>query len=173
MPSINQFVKTVLEKIDFEPVEILVTIDTKFYPNDYGINVRPLFVKVKGDQKIKTFKYNDLKDMLERAFSPEEGKAQEDQRSRELNSYEVHHRSKHVSLLVKETKYRRLSRDPQMIIINAEKKEFEEHEYYDYKIRRLFLRNELEQYDRIRNEAYEFIRENKAPEEEEIPSEMM
>lgn len=144
MPSINQFVKTVLEKIDFEPVEILVTIDTKFYPNDYGINVRPLFVKVKGDQKIKTFKYNDLKDMLE-----------------------------HVSLLVKETKYRRLSRDPQMIIINAEKKEFEEHEYYDYKIRRLFLRNELEQYDRIRNEAYEFIRENKAPEEEEIPSEMM
>ena len=142
MPSINQFVKTVLEKIDFEPVEILVTIDTKFYPNDYGINVRPLFVK--GDQKIKTFKYNDLKDMLE-----------------------------HVSLLVKETKYRRLSRDPQMIIINAEKKEFEEHEYYDYKIRRLFLRNELEQYDRIRNEAYEFIRENKAPEEEEIPSEMM
>lgn len=144
MPSINQFVKTVLEKIDFEPVEILVTIDTKFYPNDYGINVRPLFVKVKGDKKIKTFKYNDLKDMLE-----------------------------HVSLLVKETKYRRLSRDPQMIIINAEKKEFEEHEYYDYKIRRLFLRNELEQYDRIRNEAYEFIRENKAPEEEEIPSEMM
>lgn len=163
MPSINQFVKTVLEKIDFEPVEILVTIDTKFYPNDYGINVRPLFVKVKGDQKIKTFKYNDLKDMLERASSPEEGKAQD----------EVHHRSKHVSLLVKETKYRRLSRDPQMIIINAEKKEFEEHEYYDYKIRRLFLMNELEQYNRIRDEAYEFIRENKAPEEEEIPSEMM
>ena len=96
MPSITQFVKTILEKIDFKPVEILVTIDTKFYPNDFGINVKPLLVKVKGDQKIKILKYNDLKDMFE-----------------------------HVSLLVKETKYRRLSRDPQTIIINPEKKRFE------------------------------------------------
>ena len=148
MPSINQFVKTVLEKIDFEPIEILVTIDTKFYPTDFGINVKPLLVKVKGDQKIKIFKYNDLKDMFE-----------------------------HVSLLVKETKYRRLSRDPQMIIINAEKKEFEEHEYYDYKIRRLFLRNEIEKYDRIRNEVYEFIKNERInevePKEEELSPDML
>ena len=144
MPSITQFVKTILEKIDFKPVEILVTIDTKFYPNDFGINVKPLLVKVKGDQKIKILKYNDLKDMFE-----------------------------HVSLLVKETKYRRLSRDPQVIIINPEKKLFEEYEYHDYKIRRLFLMNEMEEYNKIRNEAYEMIKRDKAPEEEELPPEMI
>ena len=144
MPSITQFVKTILEKIDFKPVEILVTIDTKFYPNDFGINVKPLLVKVKGDQKIKILKYNDLKDMFE-----------------------------HVSLLVKETKYRRLSRDPQTIIINPEKKLFEEYEYHDYKIRRLFLMNEMEEYNKIRNEAYEMIKRDKAPEEEELPPEMI
>ena len=143
MPSITQFVKTILEKIDFKPVEILVTIDTKFYPNDFGINVKPLLVKVKGDQKIKILKYNDLKDMFE-----------------------------HVSLLVKETKYRRLSRDPQTIIINPEKKRFEEYEYYDYKIRRLFLMNEMEEYNRIRNEAYEMITKNNN-DEEELPPEMI
>ena len=144
MPSITQFVKTILEKIDFKPVEILVTIDTKFYPNDFGINVKPLLVKVKGDQKIKILKYNDLKDMFE-----------------------------HVSLLVKETKYRRLSRDPQTIIINAEKKRFEEYEYHDYKIRRLFLMNEIEEYNKIRNDAYEMIKRDKVPEEEELPPEMI
>ena len=144
MPSITQFVKTILEKIDFKPVEILVTIDTKFYPNDFGINVKPLLVKVKGDQKIKILKYNDLKDMFE-----------------------------HVSLLVKETKYRRLSRDPQTIIINPEKKRFEEYEYHDYKIRRLFLMNEIEEYNKIRNDAYERIKRDKVPEEEELPPEMI
>ena len=144
MPSITQFVKIILEKIDFKPVEILVTIDTKFYPTDFGINVKPLLVKVKGDQKIKILKYNDLKDMFE-----------------------------HVSLLVKETKYRRLSRDPQTIIINPEKKLFEEYEYHDYKIRRLFLMNEMEEYNKIRNEAYEMIKRDKAPEEEELPPEMI
>ena len=144
MPSITQFVKTILEKIDFKPVEILVTIDTKFYPNDFGINVKTLLVKVKGDQKIKILKYNDLKDMFE-----------------------------HVSLLVKETKYRRLSRDPQTIIINAEKKRFEEYEYHDYKIRRLFLMNEIEEYNKIRNDAYEMIKRDKVPEEEELPPEMI
>ena len=143
MPSITQFVKTILEKIDFKPVEILVTIDTKFYPNDFGINVKPLLVKVKGDQKIKILKYNDLKDMFE-----------------------------HVSLLVKETKYRRLSRDPQTIIINPEKKRFEEYEYHDYKIRRLFLMNEMEEYNKIRNDAYERIKRDKAN-EEELPPEMI
>ena len=154
MPSITQFVKTILEKIDFKPVEILVTIDTKFYPNDFGINVKPLLVKVKGDQKIKILKYNDLKNMFE-----------------------------HVSLLVKETKYRRLSRDPQTIIINPEKKRFEEYEYYDYKIRRLFLMNEIEEYNKIRNDAYERIKRDKVPDgqspelqrsdEEELPPEMI
>ena len=157
MPSITQFVKTILEKIDFKPVEILVTIDTKFYPNDFGINVKPLLVKVKGDQKIKILKYNDLKDMFE-----------------------------HVSLLVKETKYRRLSRDPQTIIINPEKKLFEEYEYHDYKIRRLFLMNEMKEYNKIRNEAYEMIKRDKTNEkendgqspelqrsEEELPPEMI
>ena len=154
MPSITQFVKTILETIDFKPVEILVTIDTKFYPNDFGINVKPLLVKVKGDQKIKILKYNDLKDMFE-----------------------------HVSLLVKETKYRRLSRDPQTIIINAEKKRFEEYEYHDYKIRRLFLMNEIEEYNKIRNDAYERIKRDKVPDgqspelqrsdEEELPPEMI
>ena len=143
MPSITQFVKIILEKIDFKPVEILVTIDTKFYPNDFGINVKPLLVKVKGDQKIKILKYNDLKDMFE-----------------------------HVSLLVKETKYRRLSRDPQTIIINPEKKLFEEYEYHDYKIRRLFLMNEMEEYNKIRNEAYEMITKNNN-DEEELPPEMI
>ena len=154
MPSITQFVKTILEKIDFKPVEILVTIDTKFYPNDFGINVKPLLVKVKGDQKIKILKYNGLKNMFE-----------------------------HVSLLVKETKYRRLSRDPQTIIINPEKKRFEEYEYYDYKIRRLFLMNEIEEYNKIRNDAYERIKRDKVPDgqspelqrsdEEELPPEMI
>ena len=51
MPTINQFVNVILADVNFEPTEIIVTIDTKFYPNDYGINVRPLLVVVKSNDK--------------------------------------------------------------------------------------------------------------------------
>ena len=159
MPTINQFVNVILADVNFEPKEIIVTIDTKFYPNDYGINVRPLLVVVKSGDKYKS--YNVL--ALNELFG-----------------------SKKVYLLVKETKHRRLNRCPQSIVIDPVMKEYEGNKYHDYKINRLCLMNEVERYEKIRKNAYALLKEAKgrgsesltqksseSTTEEELPSEML
>ena len=149
MPTINQFVNVILADVNFEPKEIIVTIDTKFYPNDYGINVRPLLVVVKSGDKYKS--YNVL--ALNELFG-----------------------SKKVYLLVKETKHRRLNRCPQSIVIDPVMKEYEGNKYHDYKINRLCLMNEVERYEKIRKNAYALIRDFKDTSdshEEELSPEML
>ena len=152
MPTINQFVNVILNDVNFEPKEIIVTIDTKFYPNDYGINVRPLLVVVKSEDKTKSFNILALNELF---------------------------KVKKVYLLVKETKHRRLNRCPQSIVIDPVMKEYEGNKYHDYRINRLCLMNEVERYEKIRKNAYALLKESKDnkdtsdSQEEELPTEML
>ncbi len=151
MPTINQFVNAILADVEFEPKEIIVTIDTKFYPCDYGINVKPLLVVVKSNEKSKAYNILALNDL----FSV-----------------------KKVYLLIKETKHRRLNRCPQSIVIDPMIKEYEGNQYYNYWINRLCLMNEVERYEKIRKNAYALIKSEKetsdsSNEEKELPSEML
>ena len=158
MPTINQFVNVILSDVNFVPKEITVTIDTKFYPCEFGINVRPLLVVVKSVDKNKSYNILALNELFN---------------------------SKTVYLVVKETKYRRLNRCPQCIIIDPVMKEYEGNKYYNYKIYSLCLMNEVEKYEKIRKNAYSLIRDFKDTSdsqsygrgseslEEELPPEML
>ena len=154
MPTITQFVNVILADVKFEPKEITVTIDTKFYPCEFGINVRPLLVVVKSEEKNKSYNILALNELF---------------------------KAKKVYLLVKETKHRRLNRCPQSIIIDPVMKEYEGNKYYNYKIYRLCLMNEVERYEKIRKNAYVLIKDfkdtsdsNDEPNGEiELPSEML
>ena len=160
MPTINQFVNVIKAKaaadgladVEFEPKEITVTIDTKFYPCEYGINVRPLLVVVKSEDKNKFKSYNVL--ALNELFN-----------------------AKKVYLLVKETKHRRLNRCPQSIVIDPEMKEYEGNKYFNYRINSLCLMNEVERYEKIRKNAYALLKDVKdtseSTNEEELPPEML
>lgn len=60
---------------------------------------------------------------------------------------------------VNETKYRRLTREPSTIVIKGDvKKEYDNHEYYDYKIVKLFLQDELTQHELACSHAHEVIK---------------
>ena len=154
MPTITQFVNVILADVKFEPKEITVTIDTKFYPCEFGINVRPLLVVVKSEEKTKSYNILALNELF---------------------------KAKKVYLLVKETKHRRLNRCPQSIIIDPVMKEYEGNKYYNYRIYRLCLMNEVERYEKIRKNAYVLIKDfkdtsdsNDEPNGEiELPSEML
>ena len=149
MPTINQFINAIKADVHFEPKEIIVTIDTKFYPCDYGINVRPLLVVVKSEDKNKSYNILALNELFN---------------------------AKKVYLLVKETKHRRLNRCPQHIVIDPEMKEYEGHQYYNYRINSLCLMNEVERYEKIRKNAYVLLKDFKDTSdshEEELPPEML
>ena len=154
MPTITQFVNVILADVKFEPKEITVTIDTKFYPCEFGINVRPLLVVVKSEEKTKSYNILALNELF---------------------------KVKKVYLLVKETKHRRLNRCPQSIIIDPSIKEYEGNKYYNYRIYRLCLMNEVERYEKIRKNAYALIKDFKdtsdsnegSTAEIELPSEML
>ena len=157
MPTINQFVNVILNDVQFEPKEIIVTIDTKFYPNDYGINVKPLLVVVKSGDKYKSYNILALNELF--------------------NSNKVY-------LLVKETKHRRLNRCPQQLYIDPEMKEYEGNKYHEYRINRLCLMNEVERYEKIRKNAYALLKESQKSsdsqeqsssenQEQELPPEML
>ena len=158
MPTINQFINAIKADVHFEPKEIIVTIDTKFYPCDYGINVRPLLVVVKSEDKNKSYNILALNELFN---------------------------AKKVYLLVKETKHRRLNRCPQHIVIDPEMKEYEGHQYYNYRINSLCLMNEVERYEKIRKNAYTLLKDFKDTSdsqsygrgseslEEELPPEML
>ena len=161
MPTINQFVNTIVADVEFEPKEITVTIDTKFYPCEYGINVRPLLVVVKSE-----------------AY----GQGSKSQDNNKFKSYNVLalnelFSSKKVYLLVKETKHRRLNRCPQSIVIDPEMKEYEGNKYFNYRINSLCLMNEVERYEKIRKNAYALLKDVKdtseSTNEEELPPEML
>ncbi len=149
MPTINKFVETILNAVDFEPTEIIVTIDIKLYSCDYGINVKPLLVivKNKNESKTKTFNISSLMELF---------------------------KTHKLYLLVKENKYRRLSRDPQNMIIDPVVKEFEEHKYYKYSIQKLFLMDEIEKYQKIRSKALEILKSiNEDAKKAELPPELL
>ena len=149
MPTITQFVNVILADVKFEPKEITVTIDTKFYPCEFGINVRPLLVVVKSEEKTKSYNILALNELF---------------------------KVKKVYLLVKETKHRRLNRCPQFITIDPVVKEYEGNKYYNYRINSLCLMNEVERYEKIRKNAYTLLKDFKDTSdshEEELPSEML
>ena len=163
MPTINQFVNVIIADVDFEPKEIEVIIDTKFYPCEFGINVKPLLVVVKSGDKTKSYNVLALNELF---------KASKEAAPEGL--------AKNVYLLVKETKHRRLNRCPQSIVIDPLLKEYEGNKFYNYKIYRLCLMNEVERYEKIRKNAYALLKDNKEDQkssdsngEEELPPEML
>ena len=159
MPTITQFVNVILDDVKFEPKEIEVVIDTRFYPSQFGINVRPLEVFV----KTETNSQGSTKQNIVKSYN-----------ILELNEL---FKVKKVYLLVKETKHRRLNRCPQSIIIDPVMKEYEGNKYYNYRISSLCLMNEVERYEKIRKNAYALIKDFKDTSEPngeiELPSEML
>ena len=143
--SITSFVDTILEHLKSTPAKsfssglssptttrIEITLDVKLYPNAFGINVRPIQVFVWNRLHKDVLNITDMIKLFDKI----------------------------PYICIKESKYRRLSREPNMIIVNPIKKKYENHEYYDYKIVKLFLQDELEQYERIKNKTYEVIKQH-------------
>lgn len=133
--SITSFVDTILEHLKINSAtttRIEITLDVKLYPNAFGINVRPIQVFVWNRLHKDVLNITDMIKLFDKI----------------------------PYICIKESKYRRLSREPNMIIVNPIKKKYENHEYYDYKIVKLFLQDELELYERIKNKTYEVIKQH-------------
>ena len=168
MPTITQFVNKILDDVNFEPKEIEVVIDTRFYPSQFGINVRPLEVFV----KTETNSQGSTKQNIVKSYN-----------ILELNEL---FKVKKVYLLVKETKYRRLLRCPQSILIDPTIKEYEGNKYYNYRIFYLCTMDLVQSYEEIRKNAYALLKKayghfgdtseegfHESRDEEELPPEML
>lgn len=127
--SITSFIDALMCNHDhLQNIEIW--IDTTMYPNTYGINVRPIQLVIKTQHR-KTV----------------------------LNMEAIIKRFSGLPYIgINETKYRRLTREPSMLVVNCTtKKEYEEHKYYDYRVVKLFLQDELKRYDIVHENAMKAI----------------
>ena len=135
--SVKQFV----EKLNINNSnnnKLIVYLDSKIYPNEFGISVRPLQCKC-GSTVI------DMKQLID-IFG------------------------KIPYITVKETRYRSIYRDPMLMTIDLNPKQYipkgnfaqqKENTYYEYYIDKLCLRNELKKYISIEKKAHEVIKEFK------------
>ena len=136
------------ELVEDKLIECQIWLDTVMYPCcQYGINVRPIKVIIRRHFQKTVLNMDSL-------IKPFMGIPY---------------------IRVNETKYRRLTREPSMIVIKGDvKKQYDNHEYYDYKIVKLFLRDELTQHELACRQAHEvirsFIQQQNAVAEHEIDS---
>lgn len=108
-----------------------IMLDTSMYQNDYGVNVRPIQVVFQTEFRKTVLNMESLIKQFDGI----------------------------PYIRVNETKYRRLTRDPSIIVIDTSiKKQYENHDYYDYKIVKLFLRDELSHYESVSNKAHEVMK---------------
>lgn len=130
--SITSFIDALPEKYHLQGIEIW--IDTTMYPNNFGINVRPIQVIIKRQYR-KTIM--DMNDII-KCFNDEI-----------------------PYIRINETKYRHLTREPSVVVVNnLTKKEYEEHLFYDYHISKLFLQDELREYHKVHEHAMSVIKEH-------------
>ena len=133
--SVKSFVETLQPK---NCSKLLVYLDSKIYPNEFGISVRPLQVICVADfakQKAGTQQI-DMKQLLD-IFG------------------------KVPYITVKETQYRSVYRDPMIMTIDLTPKTYLDNAYYEYYIDKLCLRSELKRYLTIEKKAHEAIKEYK------------
>ena len=121
--SLKQFVETVQPK---DSTKLYVYLDSKIYPNEFGISVRPLQVKY-GSTVLDMSQLIDL-------FG------------------------KVPYITVRESRYRTVYRDPMLMTVDLNPKQFEDKTYYDYYIDKLCLRSELKRYEAIYTKAHAVLR---------------
>ena len=131
MLSLNQFVDALNSEHQFTRIEVI--IDTKLYPNTFGINVRPIHITLWNGNHKTLMNMQDIIDKF----------------------------SGICYIRINESTHRRLSREPSMIVINTEPKTYNEHVYYDYRIGKLFLLDELKRYQTIYDKAHEVMKKFK------------
>ena len=127
--SVKSFVETIINNKTINDKKLIVTLDSKIYPNEFGISVRPLQVKY-GSTIIDMKQLIDLFDRV-------------------------------PYITVKENRYRSVYRDPMLMTIDLNPKQYEDNTYYDYYIDKLCLRSELKRYETIYNKAHSVIKEFK------------
>ena len=133
MFTLTQFVDTL--NIDKQFTRIEVLIDTKLYPNAFsGIKVRPIHITLWNNTNRKQIMV--MQDIINK-----------------FNGI--------CYVRVNETTHRRLSREPSMIVINTTPRMYNEHIYYDYRISKLFLLNELQRYNKIFDASREVMKKYK------------
>ena len=130
--SLTKFVDSLNADKQYTRIEVL--IDTKMYPNTFGINVRPIQITLWNSvSRKRIMRMQDIIDTFNGI----------------------------CYIQVKESTHRRLSRDPMMLIIDTTPKTYNDYTYYDYKIGKLFLLDELNQYQAIYESSHEAIKKYK------------
>ena len=124
--SVKSFVETLNIK---NANKLTIYLDSKIYPNEFGISVRPL--QVRYDNSII-----DMKQLID-----------------------IFGKIPYIS--VKENRYRSVYRDPMIMTIDLNPKQYKDNTYYEYYIEKLCLRSELRKYEIIYNKAHESIKEFK------------
>ena len=132
MMSLTKFVNTLNEDNQFTHIEVL--IDTKLYANTFGINVRPIHITLWNNTNRK--QVMKMPDIIEKFDGI-------------------------CYIQVKESKHRRLSREPSMIIIDTTPRSYNDYMYYDYRINKLFLLDEITRYQSIYEQAHEVMKKYK------------
>lgn len=131
MCTLTQFVDKINPDKKYSRIEVL--LDTKLYPNTYGINVRPIHINLWNGNNKTFYDMNDIINLFDGI----------------------------CYIRITETKYRRLSREPNLLVVITPPKQFNEHTYYDYRINKLFLRDEIDRYNVIYTKAHEEMKRYK------------
>ena len=131
MLTVTQFVERINPDKKYNRIEVL--IDTKLYPNTFGINVRPIYINLWAGNSKTVIDMKGIIDMFDGI----------------------------CYLRVNESKYRRLSREPSLLVIITTPRQYEEHTYYDYRISKLFLLDEISRYNAIYTKAHDIMKQYK------------
>ena len=127
----TQFVDKINPDKKYNRIEVL--IDTKLYPNTFGINVRPIHINLWSGNSKSVIDMNGIINMFDGI----------------------------CYIRVNESKYRRLSREPSLLVIITTPKQYNEHTYYDYRISKLFLLDEISRYNTIYTKAHDIMKQYK------------
>ena len=125
-------VKNFVDKLNIKDSSIdklIVYLDSKIYPNEFGISVRPLQVRY-GNSII------EMKQLID-----------------------IFGKIPYIS--VKENRYRSVYRDPMIMTIDLNPKQYKDNTYYDYFIDKLCLRSEIKKYISIEKKAHDAIHDYK------------
>lgn len=142
MLNLTQFVERLNPDNQFTHIEVV--IDTKLYSNTFGINVRPIQLTLWNNTNRKLMM--SMQDIIDKF-------------------------SGICYIRVNESTHRRLSREPTCIIINTSPKTFNGYTYYDYRINKLFLLDELTRYNKIHETSHEVMKRYKESNEPTEPVE--
>lgn len=132
MLTMTKFVETLNVDNQFTRIEVL--IDTKLYPNTFGINVRPIHLTLWS--RVSKKRLMNMQDIIDI-----------------FNGI--------CYIQVKESTHRRLSREPTMIVIDTTPKTYNEYTYYDYRVSKLFLLDELTRYQAVYESSHDVMKRYK------------